>query len=255
MMQFTKSHGISVRGHNVFWDNPNYQPSWVPGLSTNDLRAAANKRINSVTKRYAGQLLHWDVVNENLHYNFFESKLGFASTPIFYATSFLNDRNARPFLNEYNTIEESSDGNASPAKYLQKISDLRKLGYKGPLGIGVQGHFRTPNLAYVRSSIDMLASYKMPIWVTELDVTAGPNQANYLGQILNELKSHRSVSGILVWSAWSPQGCYAMCLTDNNFKNLATGNVVDNFRGRLSEGAEGVTDLNGLFEASLHHGE
>lgn len=48
-----------------------------------------------------------------------------------------------------------------------------------------------------------------------------------------------------------------MCLTDNNFKNLATGDVVDKFRLKLTSVVDSnrTTDSNGLFEASLFHGE
>ncbi|KAL0454315.1 UNVERIFIED_CONTAM: Endo-1,4-beta-xylanase 5 [Sesamum latifolium] len=257
LVQFARSRGAAIRGHNVFWDDPRYQPSWVGGLSTNDLWAAANKRIYSVVGRYKGQLFHWDVVNENLHYNYFESKLGYNASNVFYEKANQIDSRTTPLLNEYNTIEESRDGASSPAKYLQKINQLRSQGYYGPLGIGLEGHFSSANLPYVRSAIDTLASAKLPIWVTELDVSAGPNQANYLEQILWELHSHYAVQGIIIWAAWSPQGCYRMCLTDNSFRNLATGNVVDKVRGQWAQadGVQGTTDSEGLFEASLYHGE
>ncbi|KAI3448187.1 hypothetical protein Pfo_004852, partial [Paulownia fortunei] len=257
LVRFAKAHGVSVRGHNVFWDDPRFQPSWVGGLSSNDLWAATNKRISSVMGRYWGQLFHWDVVNENLHFNFFESKLGYNASNIFYEKANKIDWKTTPFLNEYNTIEESRDGASSPSKYLQKIWQTRKQGYNGPLGIGLEGHFSYANLPYIRSSIDSLASAKLPIWVTELDVTSGPNQAAYLDQILRELHSHWAVQGIIIWAAWSPQGCYRMCLTDNNFRNLATGNVVDKIRYEWSHRADapGTTDSNGFFETSLFHGE
>jgi len=59
-----------------------------------------------------------------------------------------------------------------------------------------------------------------------------------------------------MWTAWSPQGCYRICLTDNNFKNLPAGDVVDqliNEWGRAQ--ISGMTDQNGYFEASLFHGD
>ncbi|EXB93634.1 hypothetical protein L484_018019 [Morus notabilis] len=34
MMKFARKNSISVRGHNVFWDNPKYQASWVRSLYT-----------------------------------------------------------------------------------------------------------------------------------------------------------------------------------------------------------------------------
>ncbi|KAH6813449.1 Glycosyl hydrolase family 10 protein [Perilla frutescens var. frutescens] len=257
IVNFGRSHGIAIRGHNIFWDDPRSQPGWVGGLSSNELLAATNKRVNSVVSRYRGQLFHWDVVNENLHFNFFESKLGAAASTKFYQKANQLDGRMTPFLNDFNTIEESRDGASSPANYLRKISQLRREGYNGPLGIGVEGHFSTPNLAYVRSTIDVLASAKLPIWVTELDVSSGPRQAAYLDQILREVHSHMGIQGIMIWSAWSPKGCYRMCLTDNNFRNLATGDVVDKFRLTLTSEADsyGTTDSDGFFEASLFHGE
>lgn len=202
-------------------------------------------------------MIHWDVLNENLHFNFFESKLGSTAAAVFYLKANRIDPGSTPFLNEYNTIEESGDGASSPAKYLQMIRSLRKHGYGGPLGIGVQGHFTGANLPYTRSAIDMLASSRLPIWVTELDVKSGPNQAAYLDQILRELHSHGAVQGIVMWSAWSPQGCYAMCLTDNNFRNLATGDVVDRFRNGfvVAGNVNGTTDSDGFFQTSLFYGE
>ncbi|KAL8540463.1 hypothetical protein ACS0TY_001897 [Phlomoides rotata] len=150
LVKFAKSRGVAIRGHNVFWDDSRYEPSWVGGLSTNDLRASTNKRIHSVLSRYKGQLFHWDVVNENLHFSFFESKLGQSISTTFYQQANKIDGRTIPFLNDYNTIEDNRDGDASPSKYLQKIAHLRREGYNGPLGIGLEGHFTTsPNLAYI----------------------------------------------------------------------------------------------------------
>lgn len=178
MVKFAKSRGVTIRGHNVLWDDVRFQPPWVPGLSSNDLSAAANKRVNSVVSRYRGQLIHWDVVNENLHWNFLESKLGGNASNSFYGKANQIDGSMIPFLNEYNTIEEPSDGAVSPPRYLQRISEMRSNGYNGPLGIGVQGHFTSANLPYTRSAIDQLATARLPIWVTELDVKPSGNQVN-----------------------------------------------------------------------------
>ncbi|KAL1557886.1 endo-1,4-beta-xylanase 5-like [Salvia divinorum] len=258
LMQFARSRGVSVRGHNIFWDDPSNQPSWVPSLSTNDLWAAANRRISSVTRRYRGQLIHWDVMNENLHFNFFESKLGQGASLNYYLQAQREDPSAVPFLNDYNTIEESGDGASSPWRYLDKLNGIWKGGFRGTIGIGVQGHFRYANLPYMRSAIDILATAKVPIWVTELDVAPGPNQARDLESIMRELHSHWAVKGIVLWSAWGPQGCYRMCLTDNGFRNLATGDVVDRFSNQFRAAAEeagGTTDAEGFFEAAVFHGE
>ncbi|KAI3702324.1 hypothetical protein L6452_28058 [Arctium lappa] len=258
LLQFTKSHGVSVRGHNVFWDDPRNQPSWVPNLQPPQLAVAANKRINSVMRRYSGQVIAWDVVNENLHFNFFESKLGNTASSKFYAVARALDRNAALFLNDYNTIESPGDQKSSPDSYLSKISEIRSEGYRGTLSIGLEGHFWQANIPYMRSAIDKVASSRLPIWITELDVGAGTgtNQAAVLDQVLREAHAHPAVNGIILWSAWSPNGCYRMCLTDNNFQNLPTGDVVDKIiQEFFGTAVTATTDANGFYDTSLVQGD
>lgn len=80
-------------------------------------------------------------------------------------------------------------------------------------------------------------------------------QAQFLEQVLREAHSHPKVAGIVIWSAWKPEGCYRMCLTDNNFKNLPTGDVVDKLLQEWgSKTLEGKTDADGFIDASLFHG-
>ncbi|CAM8901471.1 unnamed protein product [Rhodiola kirilowii] len=249
MLKLTRQHGVSVRGHNIFWDDPNYQPGWVKNLAPQQLRDAAASRINSVVRHFRGQVIHWDVVKENLHHNFFESKLGRDASTKFYQRAHALDPRLRLFLNEYNTLEQIGDTAVSAANYLGKIRD------GVPLGIGLQGHFNIPNIPYMRSALDTLASANLPIWITELD-TSGGNQAASLESIINEARSHPAVSGIVVWAAWSPTGCHKMCLTDNSFRNLPTGDVVDKIMQTMAhKGLVVVTDKNGKFETSLQHGD
>ncbi|XP_060169288.1 endo-1,4-beta-xylanase 5-like [Lycium barbarum] len=256
MVNLCKSKGVSIRGHNIFWDDPSMQPKWVPSLNPQQLSAAAGKRVTSVVTKYRGQVIHWDVMNENLHFNFFESKLGAGASATYYRLTSLLDKKATLFLNDYNTIEDQRDGASSPTNYLNKIKQLRAGRYTGPLGIGLEGHFVTPSQPYIRSALDTLASAKLPIWITELDVQSSPNQAKFLDQIIKEVVGHPAVQGLLIWSAWKPSGCYRMCLTDNNFKNLPTGDVVDKARATLShEGLIGTTNAEGYFETSLFHGD
>ncbi|KAI3805010.1 hypothetical protein L1987_26986 [Smallanthus sonchifolius] len=129
--------------------------------------------------------------------------------------------------------------------------------FHGPLSIGLEGHFRNVNIPYMRSAIDKAASLGLPIWITEVDVQPGPNLAEFLYQVLREGHAHPpAVNGIVLWSAWSPQGCYRMCLTDNSFKNLPTGDVVDKIiREFFSVVVTATTDDNGFYETSLGHGD
>ncbi|TKV97611.1 hypothetical protein SEVIR_9G505900v4 [Setaria viridis] len=259
MMAFAKSNGIAVRGHNVFWDQPSQQPRWVQSLPYPQLLAAASRRIRSVVSRYAGQVIGWDVVNENLHFSFYEGRFGWDASTAFYAAARLLDTgNALMFMNEFNTLEQPGDMAALPDRYLQRLRQIVAAYPENGAGmaIGLEGHFTNPNIPYMRAALDTLAQAGIPIWLTEVDVAGSPAQAQHLEEVLREAYAHPAVQGIVLWSAWRPEGCYVMCLTDNNFKNLPQGDVVDRLIAEWRAAPRaGATDEQGFFEADLVHGE
>ncbi|XP_039068759.1 endo-1,4-beta-xylanase 5-like [Hibiscus syriacus] len=101
MLSFAKRHNIAVRGHCVVWDDPKYQPGWLYSLSPTDLSKAVVRRVNSVMSRYKGQLIAWDVVNENLHFLFFESRMGNQASAEIYRLAHTVDPSVPLFLNEW----------------------------------------------------------------------------------------------------------------------------------------------------------
>ncbi|XP_050365849.1 endo-1,4-beta-xylanase 5-like [Argentina anserina] len=261
MLKFAKENGISIRGHNVFWDDPKMQPGWVNStLSSEQLRTASAERINSVVCRYKGQLIAWDVMNENLHFRFFEDKLGENASAAFYYTAQQLDPGTMMFLNEYNTMEYSSDEASSPANYMKKLEEI--LSYPGnanlTAGIGLQGHFGSgqPNLAYMRSVLDFLGAPGYPIWLTEVSVGIGPNQAQYLEEVLREGYSHPAVQGIIMFVGPITAGFNETTLVDNNFNNTPAGDVVDKLIAEWKTGPlELTTDDQGYINVSLFHGD
>ncbi|GMH03092.1 hypothetical protein Nepgr_004931 [Nepenthes gracilis] len=259
MVEFVEQNNISIRGHNIFWDDPKYQPDWVPSLAPEELQKAAEERIESVVLRYKGKLIAWDVVNENLHFRFFEDKLGENASAAFYASAHQLDQSPLMFMNEYNTIENSEDEAATPAKYVEKLKNI--LLYPGndclPAGIGLQSRFGPgqPNLPYMRAAMDILAAMKFPLWLTEAFVDKGENQAQYLEEVLREGYSHPAVEGIVIWPT-SPFSECKMCLTDKNFQNTPNGDVVDELIDEWScKPMEIATSHEGFSEISLFHGD
>ncbi|XBJ15580.1 hypothetical protein VPH35_007447 [Triticum aestivum] len=260
MLRLAEKHGIAVRGHNVLWDTNDTQVSWVKPLDTQRLKAAMQKRISSVVSRYAGKVIAWDVVNENLHGQFFESRLGRNASSEVYQRVARIDRTARLFMNEFGTLEEPLDVAAMPSKYVAKLKQIRSYpGNRGiKLAVGLESHFGTPNIPYMRATLDMLAQLRIPIWLTEVDV--GPKGAPYvpvyLEEVLREGYGHPNVEGMVMWAAWHAQGCWVMCLTDNNFNNLPAGDRVDKLIAEWRAHPEGATmDANGVTELDLVHGE
>ncbi|CAL4924550.1 unnamed protein product [Urochloa decumbens] len=258
MLKVMQKHGIKVRGHNVFWDDQNSQMKWVMPLNLAQLKAAMQKRLKSVVSRYAGKVIHWDVVNENLHFNFFETKLGPSASAQIYNQVGQIDRNAILFMNEFNTLEQPGDPNPTPAKYVAKMNQIKSYPGNGglKLGVGLESHFTTPNIPYMRGALDTLAKLKMPMWLTEVDVVKSPNQVKYLEQVLREGFAHPNVDGIVMWAAWHASGCYVMCLTDNSFKNLPVGDLVDKLIAEWKTHRHvATTDGSGAVELDLPLGE
>ena len=73
-------------------------------------------------------------------------------------------------------------------------------------------------------------------------------RAIYLEEVLREGFSHPSVNGIMLWTALHPNGCYQMCLTNNNFQNLHAGDVVDELLKECQTGeVQGQTDERGSY--------
>ncbi|KAG6761292.1 hypothetical protein POTOM_034505 [Populus tomentosa] len=260
MVKFAQKNGISIRGHNILWDDPKYQPEWVKNLTSDELRKAAAKRVDSVVSRYTGQLIAWDVINENLHFSFFEDKLGKNASSRYFKRAYELDPKTTMFLNEFNTIEYGNDEDVDPISYMKKLSAILSYpGNQGILaGIGLEGHFGVgqPNLAYMRSVLDILSSTGLPIWLTEVDVVKEPNQAEYLEQILREVYCHHAVKGIIMFAGPATAGFNATTLVDKDFKNTPSGDVVDKLLDEWrTKPTETKADGEGYFEMSLFHGD
>ncbi|KAJ4796310.1 hypothetical protein LUZ62_047556 [Rhynchospora pubera] len=257
MLEFANKSGVHVRGHNVFWNDQSAQMKWVEKLTKEELQKAVTKRIKSVVPRYKGRVIHWDVNNENVHFNFYETKLGpDASTKIYQAVHEI-DPNVILFMNDFNTLEQLGDSNAAPHKYLRKFRQIRAgLPKNAKMGIGLESHFEVPNIPYMRAVLDQFATTGSPIWLTEVDVAGtDATQAGYLEEILREGYSHPAVKGIVMWASWSPKGCYRMCLTDNDFKNHPVGDLVDSLIKEWKTHAEGTTASDGSIQATLSSGD
>ncbi|XP_020238003.1 endo-1,4-beta-xylanase 1 isoform X2 [Cajanus cajan] len=250
MLQFVRTNNIVARGHNIFWEDPKYTPAWVLNLTGMQLQSAVNSRIHSLMSQYKDEFIHWDVSNEMLHFDFYEQRLGPDATFHFFETAHESDPLATLFMNDYNVVETCSDANSTVDAYISRVRELQRNGIFMD-GIGLEGHFTIPNPPLIRAILDKLATLGLPIWLTEVDISKTLDrdaQANYLEEVLREGFSHPYVNGIMLWTAFHPNGCYQMCLTDNNFKNLPAGDIVDKLLEEWQSGrVEGVTDGHGSY--------
>ncbi|XP_024989373.1 uncharacterized protein LOC112523933 [Cynara cardunculus var. scolymus] len=229
MLDFVRANQITVRGHNIFWEDPMYIPSWVQNLTGGALDSAVKSRIQGLMTHYKNQFVHWDVSNEMLHYDFYEQRLGQNASMEMFELAHTTDPLAMLFMNDFNVVETCDDLNSSATAYAARMKEVEEGGVTMD-GVGLEGHFITPNPPLIRGVLDQLAALQLPIWLTEVDIsnTLDPEtQGKYLEIVLREVYSHPSVDGIMLWTAMDPMGCYQMCLTDANFQNLPAGDVVD----------------------------
>lgn len=52
LLEFVRSNRIVAKGHNIFWENPIYNPKWVLNLTNQELKSAVESRIQSLMSRY-----------------------------------------------------------------------------------------------------------------------------------------------------------------------------------------------------------
>ncbi|KFK39976.1 hypothetical protein AALP_AA3G313800 [Arabis alpina] len=232
MMQIAEENGILVKGHTVLWDDKFWQPNWVKMITDpEDLKNVTLNRINSVMKRYKGRLVGWDVMNENVHFRYFEDMLGINASAIVFSLASKLDPDIPLFLNEFNTVEYANERIGTPINVKNRMEEI--VSYPGNMnikgGIGAQAHFvpDQPNLVYMRSALDMLGSLGFPVWLTEVDMPQCPDQVKYMEEILREAYSHPAVTGIIIYAGPETSGFNKLTLADKDFNNTEAGDLID----------------------------
>ncbi|KAH9520347.1 Anti-sigma-I factor RsgI6 [Bulinus truncatus] len=198
-----RKHGLSVRGHCMFWAVPGNHPSWVAPMTGQTLKDAVDEHIRYMTGLTKGKLEHWDVNNELLHGHFFESHTGdpLYSRHMFQAVH-ATDPHPKLFLNDFNVVALGEHTLA----YLEQIQQFQAANV-GLGAVGVQSHFHKytePDPTLLKQRLDILAKAGLPIWITELDLHAQDEttRADWYERVLRLYFSHPSIEGIIFWGFW-----------------------------------------------------
>ncbi|KAK1323789.1 hypothetical protein QJS10_CPA02g00032 [Acorus calamus] len=255
LLDLCKKNGIEARGHCIFWEVQSTVQSWIQSLDKNGLMTAVQNRLTGLLSRYKDQFKHYDVNNEMLHGSFYQDRLGKDIRAYMFKTAHQLDPSPTLFVNDYH-VEDGSDTRASPEKYIEQILDLQEQG--APVGgIGIQGHIDNPVGPIVCSALDKLAILGLPIWFTELDVSALNEyvRADDLEVMLRETYAHPAVEGIMLWGFWE-----LFMSRDNAYLVDAEGTVNEAGKRYLSlkqewlSHAHGHIDEQGEFRFRGFHG-
>ncbi|MFZ5987276.1 MAG: endo-1,4-beta-xylanase [Bacillota bacterium] len=253
MYDWCVKNDIKVRGHAIFWEPEQWQPSWVKNLDATSLRTAVDNRLNSAVNHFKGKFLHWDVNNEMLHGEFFKSRLGQSIWPYMYKRTRELDPNVKLFVNDFNIITYV-EGDA----YIDQIKWLQANG--APIdGIGVQGHFDLAvDPVAVKIKLDNLATLGLPIWVTEYD-SKTPDEfkrADNLENLYRLAFSHPSVEGIMMWGFWAGNHWRGQeaAIVNQDWTINAAGKRYDALLKEWTTNAVGTTNSSGVFGFRGFHG-
>ncbi len=215
ILNWTEANNIPIRGHNLFWGISQFIQPWVKELSDEELELTIKNRAETVTDRYKGRFVEYDLNNEMVHGNYYEERLGADITKKMADWSQTGDPEIKLWLNDYDILT----GNKLP-EYMAQIRRFLKQGV--PIaGIGVQGHLHSETFDRVqlKNALDSLAQFNLPIRVTEFNIpgqgskyyedrklkltdTEEVQKATELVDYYKICFAHPAVEGMIMWGFW-----------------------------------------------------
>ena len=177
------ARGARLRGHALVWGK--FPGSGFPMDLAETLEQASNPKVElqkileehifTVSGRYAGRIMTWDVVNEpfelfrtRIDKNVFYQVLGLDYIPMSFALARQAGPATRLFLNE-NLIQYADD---RAAAFLKLVTGVKKKNM--PIdGVGLQSHLCTeiPSLKELGNYLRQLADLGLEIEITEMDAS------------------------------------------------------------------------------------
>jgi endo-1,4-beta-xylanase len=199
IVAFAHSNKMKVRGHCLVWHRQT--PDWIfkdkngNEVTKDVLLQRLKDHIYAVVGRYKGKIYAWDVVNEAISDNeneFYRQSPWFRICgEEFIARAFQYAHEADPdailFYNDYNTESVSKRG-----KIHKLIQDLIKADI--PVGgIGIQGHWSVAStITSIGETIVVFDHFRLPIQVTELDVSVYANKTDPQTEYTSELEQKQT---------------------------------------------------------------
>lgn len=254
-VDFAEANGIKIRGHSLAWPDTRFVPEWIFGQSAEVHRAEIEQRIDNVVSRYAGRLVHWDVVNEMLNHTYYQDVAGPEIRPEMFIRARENDANVKLFTNEFGLTESGFKA----TRYRQLVQSLQAAGADVG-GIGLQSHFDS-NVSpkALELTLAKLTDLGPEIWFTEFDVSnPDPVQrAELLDTFYRYAFSVPEAEGIIMWGFWAGNHWRGAdsAIVDQDFTVNAAGQryfeLIDQWTTNLSTSVSGIVSQ---VEVDAFHG-
>lgn len=211
-VKLAKRLDLDIVGHVLVWHDQT--PKWFfededgEPVSREELIETMREHIHKVVRRYKGEIKYWDVVNEAVDVRNLvneenpvnpDGSTNYVQEAIFRSTPWYNII-GEEFIELAFTFAHEADpeavliyndyGMTDPVKVEFVVEHIVKpLKRKGVHidAVGMQGHWHVdaPSIDRIKDAISELASAKVKVHITELDVSVLPRAHGYTGADIN----------------------------------------------------------------------
>jgi GH35 family endo-1,4-beta-xylanase len=208
---------IDVRGHVMVWPGYSNLPNSVKTIlnggvqpaEQQPLRNLIDNHIDEIGNEFEGQLVAWDVVNEERTNHDIMDQLpeGDGAMVDWFEKARAVDPQAKLYVNEWGILSSSGDTNsANQQQYYNTINYLKNQG--APIdGIGFQGHFNETTLTGPEGIWEILDHFDelgLDMQITEFDFDTDDEtlQAMYTHDFLTAVFAHEGIDDFVMWGFW-----------------------------------------------------
>jgi len=228
-LDWVEENGLCLRGHTMIWQTTKYKPVFPLDVHAaikeggDAARKYARERSLDHVRRmgefFAGDVVEWDVLNEQMHEHlltdFLDPDVPPEKAPVqveWFQAARESDSFARLMTNDFGILVE-------PNHYKQVLAQTKFLLAQGaPLdGVGMQGHFwngnMTPTSEEIWTRFEEFAGLGVKIGITEFDMYGGKwqrdpeksvdeNKAMFFESLLRTTFAHPAATGFVMWGFW-----------------------------------------------------
>ena len=176
---FVRKNGLEMVGHCLVWAKDDRTDEWMMNegnspVTRKTLLRRIEDHVETVVKRYADVVTHWDVVNEAigdssdglLRDSIYSRTTGMDFIVTAFKTAKANDPDALLIYNDYNGHKPGKR-----EKLIQFLTELKARG--APIdAYGMQGHFELGDnsLSELKTTFEALRQLDIRVVVSELDI-------------------------------------------------------------------------------------